>query len=74
MSKRDRVPGETPPAKEAKKFALPLKMDVEKCPIRSELAVDDDIMECVWCETRHHSSCLQLSSEQCKVLNTVLET
>ena len=71
MSKHDRVPGETPPAKEAKKFASPSKMDVEKCPICLEAAVDGDIMECIWCETPHHSSCLQLSSELCKVLNTV---
>ena len=72
MSKRDRVPGETPPAKEAKKFASPSKMDVEKCPICLEPTVDGDIMECIWCETRHHSSCLQLSSEQCKVLNSIV--
>lgn len=73
MSKRDRDPGDTPPAKGAKSFVSPSKTDAEKCPTCSELAAGQDIMECNWCETRYHSSCLQISSDQCKVLNTITQ-
>ena len=64
--------GDTPPAKEARQTTSPLKTDIEKCSVCLEPATEGDIIECNCCETLHHCSCLKISSNQCKVLSSIV--
>ena len=72
-TKHRRMPGDIPPAKEARQTTSPSKKNIEKCPVCLVPAIEGDIMECNCCETLHHCSCLKISSDQCKVLSSIVD-
>ena len=58
---------DTPPSKKTKNKSDTLSQECTLCSKQ----VTKDALECGWCECLQHSACLEMSADQCGVLDSM---